>query len=252
MTRKYGRDNSCGRRAHDPECLCDVKPLNVRVGVADLVNDMFMGRELCDLRGYGAPWTNDKIVDYFTDLCKFYDAYADSKKNPIIIGEFESLTLPDEVRHAMNAHAQIRDYVRTVYNAHGRTMSETLHQLGVTADEYRFALTKARTSRKQFTMETVAYLEQALTSKERPPLADLIAATGMTDAIIMAFARQVDERRKQLHGDCGEQQARELCLRLAHGTNMTPLNIVRKVYDETGIMFNRTTPMQMRLRKTTV
>lgn len=252
MTRPYGRDNSCGRRAHGSECLCDVKPLGVTIGVADAVNDMFMGRELCDLRDYGAPWDRNKILDYFTDLCKFYDAYSDNKKNPIIIGEFDTLTLPDEVRHAMNAHSQIRDYVRTVYDTYGRTMSDTLRQLGVSADEYRFALCKSRTSRRKFTLETVDYLEKELLKKERPPLADLIQGSGMSDAIIRAFIRQVDGRRTQLHGDCGQEAARQLCMRLAHETKLTPQNIIRKVYDETGIMFNRTTPMQMRLRKQTV
>jgi len=147
MKRKYGKDKSCGYLEHGSECLCDVKPIGVKIGVADLVNDMFMGRELCDVRNYCAPWTPNDILDYFTDLCTFYDAYAEQKKNPVIIGDFESQTLPEHVRHGEHGgRTQIRHYVRTVYDTYGRSMSDTLRQLGVSPDEYRYSLSVSRKS----------------------------------------------------------------------------------------------------------
>lgn len=68
----------CGVEGHDDTCLCDVvitEPTPIRV--ADAVNEMFMGRQICDLRGYGRPWTTETMLDYFSDLCTFYDKWYD-------------------------------------------------------------------------------------------------------------------------------------------------------------------------------
>lgn len=248
MKRRYNRDKSCGYSAHGSECLCDVKPLGVTIGVADAVNDMFMGRQLCDLKDYGVPWTRDTILDYFTDLCKFYDVYAEHKKNPVIIGDFESLVFPDELRHTNNSHSRIRLYIRKVYNEYDRTMSETLRQLGVTADEYRFSLCKTRSTPRPLTMETLDFLESELLKRKVPPLAELSVKAKLSDAVIRNFARELNDRRKKLYGKEEENKAHKMCETLAHTTNMKPMDIVREVYQETGILLCHTTPSQMRRR----
>jgi hypothetical protein len=254
--RRYNRDKSCGYTNHDPECLCDVKPIGVEIGVADLVNDMFMGRQLCDIQGYCAPWTRNDILDYFQDLCKFYDAYAEQKKNPIIIGEFESQKLPEHVKHdKFGGDAQMRHYVRTVYNQFGRSMSDTLQQLGVSADEYRFALSRTRVGKYVMTMQMVDYLETELTKLNRPTLAEMSSAIKVPTTVIMAFAREVDERRKQLHGaaaTASDAEALEMVKQLAEDTNLAPTAIVNLVFDRTGVWFNRSTPHQHRLRNGTM
>lgn len=72
----------CGISAHSPECLCDViitKPLPpLEEVLQDGVYDLWMGKELCDLKGYCIPWTQDKILDYLTDLEKFYDSWHEN------------------------------------------------------------------------------------------------------------------------------------------------------------------------------
>jgi hypothetical protein len=45
--------------------LADVKPLGVRIQISDGVHGMWMGRQLCEVRGYGVPWTTNKMLDYF-------------------------------------------------------------------------------------------------------------------------------------------------------------------------------------------
>lgn len=253
MTRRYGKDKSCGYRKHGSECLCDVQPLGVEIGIGDMVNDMFMGRQLCDLRGYCAPWTRNDILDYFTDLCTFYDAYAEQKKNPIIIGEFESVTMPEEMRHdKFGGHTKMRHYVRAVYNQYGRTLSDTLRQLGLTADDYRSML--SRGSRKgqpqsQMTMEKIDYLESELTKRERPPMADLTKNSGLSEFIITNVIRDMDDRRKQLHGNVNWEEAHALMVKLSTETTMTSTKILRKVFDETGVMFDKSNPIKVRKRK---
>lgn len=69
---------NCGIKEHSDDCLCDViirEP--VQITMHDAVDEMWMGRQLCDARGYDYPWTSNKILDYFTDLCKFYDRWAE-------------------------------------------------------------------------------------------------------------------------------------------------------------------------------
>lgn len=254
MKRKYGKDKSCGYLEHGSECLCDVKPIGVKIGVADLVNDMFMGRELCDVRNYCAPWTPNDILDYFTDLCTFYDAYAEQKKNPVIIGDFESQTLPEHVRHGEHGgRTQIRHYVRTVYDTHGRSMSDTLRQLGVSPDEYRYSLSVSRKSKYHLTADDIDYLERELTKAQRPPMAELRSKVNVPEVTIMAFAKEVEERRRQLHKNTMDESAdmdaaTTMAKNLALNTGHTPTKIVRMVYDKTGVILNISTPVKYRKR----
>ena len=37
---------------------------------------MWMGPQLCEMRGYGIPWLDMDIVDYFADMLKGYDAWT--------------------------------------------------------------------------------------------------------------------------------------------------------------------------------
>lgn len=69
--------DGCGVVGHHHTCLCDViitkpTPINIKDGVAD----MWMGPQLCEIRGYGVPWLDMDIVDYFTDMLKGYDAWT--------------------------------------------------------------------------------------------------------------------------------------------------------------------------------
>lgn len=67
---------TCGVAEHIDDCLCDViitEP--TPIGVFDGVHGMWMGHTLCKTRGYDAPWTTDKMLDYFTDMCTFYDRW---------------------------------------------------------------------------------------------------------------------------------------------------------------------------------
>ena len=69
----------CGVKSHHSDCLCDVvltsiAPITIENGTADI----FMGSEIAELRGYCVPWTNNKMLDYFTDVVMFHDTWVDS------------------------------------------------------------------------------------------------------------------------------------------------------------------------------
>lgn len=70
--------SGCGVDMHDDECLCDVVITDpTPIVVTDAVNDMWMGAEVCKVRGYGIPWTPDTMLEYFSDLCTFYDRWSE-------------------------------------------------------------------------------------------------------------------------------------------------------------------------------
>jgi hypothetical protein len=70
--------STCGVDNHPDECLCDVvitTPVAITIG--DGVDGMWMGRQLCNTRGYALPWTPATILNYFEDLCVFYDRWSE-------------------------------------------------------------------------------------------------------------------------------------------------------------------------------
>ena len=74
---------NCGIKTHDDDCLCDVVVhATTPIAIGDGVHGMWMGQQLCDTRGYDNPWTNNKILDYFTDLCTFYDRWSALQTQP--------------------------------------------------------------------------------------------------------------------------------------------------------------------------
>lgn len=75
--------DTCGVDMHPEECLCDVvitEPTPIRV--ADAVDEMWMGAQLCEIRGYGRPWSNEDMVNYFADMCLFYDRWSALQEQP--------------------------------------------------------------------------------------------------------------------------------------------------------------------------
>lgn len=74
---------NCGNILHPDTCLCDVVVhAPTPIAISDGVHGMWMGAQLCDARGYDAPWTNTKILDYFTDMCTFYDRWSALQEQP--------------------------------------------------------------------------------------------------------------------------------------------------------------------------
>lgn len=70
--------STCGVDNHDDACLCDVViTAPSAIAVCDAVDEMWMGRQLCEVRGYGYPWTDENILNYFQDMCTFYDRWSE-------------------------------------------------------------------------------------------------------------------------------------------------------------------------------
>lgn len=68
---------NCGFDDHSDLCLCDVTPKGVGLANIDYVRDMWHGKALCAVRGHGAPWTRNGILDYFQELLYAYDRWRE-------------------------------------------------------------------------------------------------------------------------------------------------------------------------------
>ena len=74
---------NCPVKEHSDDCLCDVVVhAPVSIGIKDAVDEMHMGKQLCEIRGYGRPWSTNQMLDYFTDLCTFHDRWRALDEQP--------------------------------------------------------------------------------------------------------------------------------------------------------------------------
>jgi len=147
--------DGCGMVGHHHTCLCDViitkpTPINIKDGVAD----MWMGREMCDIRGYGVPWLDMDIVDYFTDLLRGHDAWIDSKIPNAIAEQQESPEFNDQ--NSVYGWQQIRNSVRSALSGIDPKppVMVVLQALGYTAEEFT-----AASSTGKFTMDMDALVK---------------------------------------------------------------------------------------------
>lgn len=139
----------CGVATHSPECLCDVvipEGTDTSIRITDAVNMMWMGREVCDIRGYSAPWTNESILDYFTDLTRFYDVWSQSGNYDMSDGEPIALNEVPPITDRENANPQIRfkavrDAVMYCMNRFDNTLIEILQHYGLSPDDFALAAT---------------------------------------------------------------------------------------------------------------
>lgn len=75
----------CGTAGHDPACLCDVVITNplppLQQCFRNAVQELGMGPQIAELRGYGIPWTDETILDFLCDVQKFWDAWHERLEN---------------------------------------------------------------------------------------------------------------------------------------------------------------------------
>jgi hypothetical protein len=128
---------NCGIVEHDDDCLCDViinEPVQIKLH--DAVDEMWMGRQLCDTRDYDYPWTSDKILNYFTDLCTFYDRWSELQEQ-----KFAHQSQPHErmvqlLRQGMK-NSEIRRMIKEEYSVeYSRSaISHTKKRIGLSTLE---------------------------------------------------------------------------------------------------------------------
>lgn len=78
---------NCGIIQHDNECLCDIVVSTPTGWISDAVQDMWLGQEIVNLKGYTQDvytneWTDVDILNYLQDLVYVKDNWDHYKDTP--------------------------------------------------------------------------------------------------------------------------------------------------------------------------
>lgn len=230
----------CGHIEHPDTCLCDVKPLGVRIQV-DGVRDMWMGRALAELRGHSAPWTTESMLDYFDDLMHLYDEWV---KRRIVVELPDELPACFEPRDWGTKNFQkwqaIRLTIQQAMDKYAAPMSTVLKHFGVSPQDFLLAYTSNRHHNIRIhTYEEVDELEAMLLVAE-PRLEPVKARFGLTRAQWRGLRTFWRARYEMLWGehnrlkDERDRKAAVLIRELCRDKNLGNTDIVNRVEAATG------------------
>jgi len=232
--------------------LSDVKPLGVRIQIDDGVHGMWMGRQLCEVRGYCAPWTDEKILDYFQDLCKFYDAWSESASNavlPDVVSDLQALELEGDT---FNRWKLIRSYVEGAYNKYlTESLPSIMKMLGVSPTLWLQACTTGGLPKCfEATTEFVAELETYYMSHEDVVWKHMGEHFGLHPKMMKNLCRVFEKRHMVKYGykALDRKVAKKILKELALTTSMTPTAICDEVFKRTEVRFHLSAVTKIRKR----
>jgi len=240
----------CGVLEHPEDCLCDVKlpaePTPIRV--RDAVGEMFMGPSVCELRGYSVPWTPNKMLDYFVDLCRFYDVWVNTQDAE---DENQIRSLADVPRkldlsreYTFRRYSTIRDTVKMCMDNLDVPLVHILQHIGVTADQFMEAVTSGKTPHLSFTYEDLTKLDRAMMTKSLS-YTGIAREMGLTVMMVRGLIKYWRIRReKQPH----EQTAKERMHDLAINSSKSAAEICDIIQQEYGVIYHRSAVSKVRIR----
>lgn len=236
----------CGVIEHHEKCLCDVvlpqTPTPIRV--KDAVKEMFMGPQICELRGYGVPWTPSQMLDYFTDLCRFYDSWT-------MQNDEAGFTLNDVPRglhlegRKFEQWAIIRETVKMCMDRLDLPLVHILQHLDVAPDQFLEAACAGQAT-TSMTFEQLAELDEKFTQKS-VNMSEVARETGLSKGNVRSLLRYWKRRRGKLPP---EQMAKERMHDLALNTDLLPHEICRIVLEEFGRKYHSSSVTKYRQRFT--
>lgn len=237
--------------------LSDVIPIGVTIAITDGVNEMKFGKRICEIQGYGENgWTTDQMLDYFEDLCRVYDAWAESKANWTLPDYWHDLVLPDDVRNAtgLNAWAVIRDFVAKCYDKYtDKSMVQILTKLHVLPQQWQNSVcaNKGRDRMPAISYEQIGIMEDYFTAIEPPySMLVLMDETGLTRSSVETFRKQFVRRRIAIHGEEARKRDRapDLLRHLIAQGDLRNSEVLDEVEKQTGIRFSKSYVSKVRNR----
>lgn len=240
----------------DYDDLSDVHLLGVRIEISDGVHGMWMGRQLCEVRDYGVPWTDEKILDYFQDLCKFYDAWSECVSDVVMpdsITEVQTLDLSCET---FSKWKLIRSHVQGAYQKFpSESLVSILAALAITPTQYLQACTTGGIPKGVVcTAEFLDEVESAFLATPKIVWAHFAKRFGVNARtmknICAVFAKRHIQAYGNIEGD--RREARRLLNSLSLCTEGTPTHITTEVFDRTGVRFDLSAVTKIRKRNMNV
>lgn len=238
----------CGTAGHDPACLCDVvivRPLPpLRECMRDVVQDLDMGPQVAELRGYGIPWTNDSMLDFLCDVQKFWDAWKLQRNN----ADYTTLeAVPpivwDTSRYLQDLWREVREAVMYAMNRWDASLMDILAQLHVSAQRFMDAVTNGHNTGvwddpRLIRLESM-FMEPNLN------FAHIARTMEMSEEQVDGLRKYWAQRRERLIGS--DNPARDYMHKLAH-SDLMPSVIVKMVEAEHGVKYSRASVSKYRER----
>jgi hypothetical protein len=225
--------------------LSDVIPIGVTITITDGVQEMKFGKRICEIQGYGENgWTNEMMLDYFTDLCRVYDAWAESKSPWVLPEAYEDLVMPEGIMNSgWDTSFQLRDFVAKCYEKYApRKLSEILGHLGVSVMDWYQSVCNGRTPTAVLDVRLLNEIEVFYTAITPPyPQSELMAATKLTRNPLEAIGRLFRGRRIAIHGENAlkvDRAPRMLRYLIEQGEYQNH-ECLRRVYEATGVKFSK-------------
>lgn len=238
-----------------PDELGDVIPMGVTIGISDGVNEMWMGRRISDIQGYGENgWTPEQMLDYFTDLCRVYDAWNDSKAPWLLPENINDLVLPEDLRSGGfggGVH-DLRNFVAKCYDHYEIGMVALLAHLNVTPTMWVKSVSGTMwNDTKVLDDEGVAEIESYYTQIHPPYDAqELMHNLSLSRSTVRHLCAPFKRRRVRIHGEeaLKVDRAPEMLRQLVEESHHKTPTILRMVHEATGVLFTKSYASKIRVR----
>lgn len=240
----------CGTVEHGPECLCDVKIGKPITTVHDWVNEIWMGPQLCEIRGYGAPWTSAMLADYLTDLGKFHAALKlhgmDNNTGSLGVGLLEDARFANSV----NVRSAVRDMMERMTEP---ALADALYILGVSAKQFLDSASQFKMQdTESWNLERIKEFESDLLAHMRiPAVCKKYNMSESTYNTIKEYLRPVFSARKvpffkmnNMERNIARKRAVEL---IAEGKDNA--SIIRDIEELCGVKYTSAAISKLRVRK---
>lgn len=237
--------DGCGVLGHDAACLCDVIIKQHAPIIADSVNDMWMGRIICDIRGHGVPWTKSSTLAYLDDLVTAYDAWTDqplrSMFNPLVL----------DMPNRLDRWKTIRREVCHILNVSDAPLVEILDVLNVSMEDFSDTITIHRGT-TIVTREMLIAMEDEL-MKPNPIIKKIARDNDINPSTLKTLHKYYEKRRIKKYGSFKPTQDMlyDMALQVdEYGEYIhTPNEIVRAVNDTYGVVYSPSAVSHTRRRK---
>jgi hypothetical protein len=243
----------CGVATHGADCLCDVvithalPPLGQCM--TNAVQDMWMGKEMCKMRGYGIPWRDSDILSYLEDMEKFYDAFHSNEKlnnhDAMVLKDMEPI-LHDDSDSPYEKWGDIRDAVHYAMDRFDDDLNTILRQLHITPQEFIDSATTLKGG-SGWTEKLVDQME-TMFMDINPNYAQIARDLGVTVAVVHGLRKYWIQRRKRKDYEGTKDPAAEYMHSLCRNTNMTPKDIIAEVKEKYGKVYARSSVSRYRTR----
>lgn len=222
----------CGVATHSKECLCDVKIINPLPPLADCirdgVGDLFMGSRVCEIQGYGVPWTTSSMLDYFTDMVEYWDAFHAEQELYAVLG---TDVVIDSTEPTFIRWGKTRDTIQSCMDKKGVTLSGVIRHLGLDCQEAMNALTANRGT-KDWTFERIDELERLIKlGVSRKVIAKQL---DIPFGNVRGLACLWDSQKAEVPKIKAQRLLNELCL-----TDYDAATIMKIIVTETGVQYGR-------------